>query len=154
MKLCPKCGSEHAKTGAYCSRSCANSRNWTEESKRKRGDKLREYIANNPQWKIRQQEKLDQRTETLKKTLYEKNKERFLNGEMIDRGILKKWLIEIVGESCVLCKIGPEWQGTYLSLQVDHINGINNDNRFENIRLLCPNCHSQTDTFAGKKHRC
>ena len=37
-----------------------------------------------------------------------------------------------------------------LTLQLDHINGINNDNRKENLRFLCPNCHSQTNTFAGK----
>ena len=37
-----------------------------------------------------------------------------------------------------------------LSLQLDHINGINNDHRIENLRFLCPNCHSQTETYAGK----
>jgi DNA-directed RNA polymerase subunit RPC12/RpoP len=35
-------------------------------------------------------------------------------------------------------------------LQLDHINGINNDNRIENLRFLCPNCHSQTETYTGK----
>lgn len=44
-----------------------------------------------------------------------------------------------------------EWQGKPLSLHLDHVNGINNDNRLDNLRLLCPNCHSQTETFAGKK---
>ncbi len=43
-----------------------------------------------------------------------------------------------------------EWCGKSLSLQLDHINGIHNDHRIENLRFLCPNCHSQTDTFAGK----
>ncbi len=42
------------------------------------------------------------------------------------------------------------WLGEKISLQLDHINGINNDHRIENLRLLCPNCHSQTPTFAGK----
>ena len=37
-----------------------------------------------------------------------------------------------------------------MSLQLDHINGINNDHRLENLRWLCPNCHAITDTFAGK----
>lgn len=40
--------------------------------------------------------------------------------------------------------------GQSLSLQLDHINGINNDHRLENLRFLCPNCHSQTNTYAGK----
>jgi 5-methylcytosine-specific restriction endonuclease McrA len=53
---------------------------------------------------------------------------------------------------CSICGIS-EWCNTYISLQLDHINGINNDNRLENLRLLCPNCHSQTDTFSGKNKK-
>lgn len=52
---------------------------------------------------------------------------------------------------CAECGIGEEWNGKHLSLQLDHINGIFNDHRIENLRLLCPNCHSQTETFAGKR---
>lgn len=50
---------------------------------------------------------------------------------------------------CAICGI-DSWQGKKLSLQLDHINGINNDHRIENLRFLCPNCHSQTETYAGK----
>ena len=44
----------------------------------------------------------------------------------------------------------PEWNNKELILILDHINGINNDHRKENLRLLCPNCNSQTKTFAGR----
>ena len=51
--------------------------------------------------------------------------------------------------SCQTCGVS-EWMGASLVLQLDHINGINNDNRRENLRWLCPNCHSQTSTFCGR----
>lgn len=59
----------------------------------------------------------------------------------------------ILGKHCGECLCGEIWNNKKLVLQVDHINGINNDNRIENLRLLCPNCHSQTKTFAGKNNK-
>lgn len=52
---------------------------------------------------------------------------------------------------CATCRIGPEWNGEPLTLQVDHENGTSSDNRRGNLRFLCPNCHAQTKTFAGKR---
>jgi hypothetical protein len=52
---------------------------------------------------------------------------------------------------CEECKIS-EWNGKHLVLELDHINGIHTDNRLENLRILCPNCHSQTPTFRGRKY--
>lgn len=50
---------------------------------------------------------------------------------------------------CLQCN-NDEWMGKPLRLQVDHIDGDNRNNKRENLRALCPNCHSQTDTFCGK----
>ena len=50
---------------------------------------------------------------------------------------------------CAFCGIS-EWRGLPLTLQLDHKNGKHNDHRIENLRFLCPNCHSQTETFAGR----
>ena len=51
---------------------------------------------------------------------------------------------------CAFCGNEGKWQNQNLTLQLDHINGINNDHRIENLRFLCPNCHSITSTYAGK----
>lgn len=55
-------------------------------------------------------------------------------------------------EKCYECGIGPVWNSKNLVLQLDHINGDNTDNSITNLRFLCPNCHSQTNTYCGK-HR-
>jgi Zn finger protein HypA/HybF involved in hydrogenase expression len=54
---------------------------------------------------------------------------------------------------CAECSNTGLWQDKKLSLQLDHINGDRYDNRLENLRFLCPNCHSQTNTFGSKNHK-
>lgn len=68
------------------------------------------------------------------------------------RGNLKRRLLKegMLVKHCYICKGLPEWQGSPLTLELDHINGDPHDNRIENLRLLCPNCHSQTETFSKK----
>ena len=55
----------------------------------------------------------------------------------------------LLNYSCSICGL-DKWQGQTIVLDLDHINGNNRDNRLENLRYLCPNCHSQTDTYKGR----
>lgn len=57
---------------------------------------------------------------------------------------------------CELCGQTEVWQGKHISLILDHINGIRNDNRLQNLRVLCPNCNATLDTHCGKqaKNKC
>lgn len=66
---------------------------------------------------------------------------------------LKKRLIKegIKEDICEICGCSNSWNGKPLTLQLDHINGNHYDNRIENLRIVCPNCHSQTETFSTKR---
>ena len=68
-----------------------------------------------------------------------------------DRGCLKNRLIKDLKweYKCKECGQGDMWKGKKLTLELDHINGVNNDHRLENLRFLCPNCHSQMPTNKG-----
>ncbi|GGX65222.1 hypothetical protein GCM10010358_19480 [Streptomyces minutiscleroticus] len=64
---------------------------------------------------------------------------------------LKRALRELgVDERCAQCGIEATWLGEPLPLEVDHVNGDWRDNRVENLRMLCPNCHSTTDSYRGR----
>jgi 5-methylcytosine-specific restriction endonuclease McrA len=66
-------------------------------------------------------------------------------------GLVKRRIISdnLMKYICALCNINT-WNGKALTLQMDHINGNKTDHRLENLRFLCPNCHSQTDTYCGR----
>jgi Zn finger protein HypA/HybF involved in hydrogenase expression len=68
---------------------------------------------------------------------------------------LKQRLIKdnLINYKCAICQNNGIHFNKPLILQLDHINGIRNDNRIENLRLLCPNCHSQTNTFSRGSKR-
>jgi len=74
----------------------------------------------------------------------------FVVGSLITgRGLLPRLLRLGWSYVCSVCGIA-EWRGRALTLHVDHINGKHYDNRLENLRFLCPNCHSQTPTYGNR----
>jgi DNA-binding transcriptional ArsR family regulator len=71
-----------------------------------------------------------------------------------DRTNLKRRLIEagMLSASCERCGLG-DWRGKPLVLELHHINGDGRDHRLGNLALLCPNCHSQTESWGGRNRR-
>jgi hypothetical protein len=68
--------------------------------------------------------------------------------------LLRRALDELgVPRACAACGVGEVWQGRRLVLEVDHVNGDRADNRRENLRYLCPSCHSQTRSYASRSRR-
>lgn len=82
-------------------------------------------------------------------------KEVFINGSSFNNKSLKNKILKynLLEYKCVKCDNIGLWLGKPISLQLDHINGNNTDNRIFNLRFLCPNCHSQTPTFSGKNNK-
>jgi 5-methylcytosine-specific restriction endonuclease McrA len=75
--------------------------------------------------------------------------EKLLNGKLLHRDTIRFALKRQFGHKCFECEL-TEWRGKPLPLEVDHIDGNAGNNESENLRLLCPNCHSITDTWKGK----
>lgn len=73
-----------------------------------------------------------------------------LSGDLVKRKLFK---LELKKKECELCGLGEEWNGSKLVHHLDHINGIRKDWRLENLRILCPNCHSITETYSGKNKK-
>lgn len=76
----------------------------------------------------------------------------FIENSTYSRAHLKKRIIKknIIPYKCDKCGNNGEWMNEKISLQLEHKNGVSNDHRIENLCFLCPNCHTQTKTYAGK----
>jgi Zn finger protein HypA/HybF involved in hydrogenase expression len=97
-----------------------------------------------PTWAAMQKKRGKVQPKSLDKLLVEHSTH---NRYHLRERIIKNKLIDY---ECQICGL-TSWLNQPISLQLDHINGINDDNRIENLRFLCPNCHSQTDTYGSKR---
>ena len=79
----------------------------------------------------------------------------FIENSDLDRGLLKTRIRKqnLMEYRCQICKCDDNWQGHKMPLILDHINGINNDNRIENLRFLCSNCDSIQSTYKSKNRK-
>lgn len=154
---CQNCNIEHEGTygsGRFCSNKCA--RSFSTKSKRLQ---INEKVSK----KLIGREKTEGEIKSLKEAWIKRrlegktNEKRlcdedfFVLGSKNNNQKIKERLFEskIKDYCCEICKIS-EYNGNHITLQLHHINGNNKDNRIENLQILCPNCHSQTENYAGK----
>lgn len=65
------------------------------------------------------------------------------------KGTAKKFLLETRGYQCESCS-NTSWNDKPIPLEMDHVDGNSENNNLDNLRIICPNCHAQTDTYKGK----
>lgn len=168
---CLQCGTEYKGEldRKFCSRSCSAKYNLpgrvlSKTTKKKIGKSVSKVKSKHSYFEKSECECACCGDKFLKKNLYNKycssrcyGKHKFFSvvipkfekGEVHDRKTLRRIISERVGYNCSCCGIS-EWNGRPIVLQVDHKDGNPGNDKPDNLRLICPNCHSQTDSFSGK----
>ena len=176
--ICEKCGKnftedwrkEKHKECRFCSRACANSRTFSEEARNKKSISLKK---NEQKVCLTCGKKVDKRNksgfcikcipkkakeckiEIKKISLRERYINRWLDeGSDFVKGMPRLWIREFILQRqnglCNICNMPQVWNKNHLVFVLDHINGDNGDNSSSNLRMICPNCDSQTPTFKSR----
>ena len=158
MKACPKCSMVHEKQGLFCSRSCANSRTFTDKSKEKKRKAMLDFYsdtteAQRKEINAQKMLKYDKAEAQRKTSAIHRAKSWSRPHEEMAHDSLRRRLLVERNHTCEECGISNVYNGKPLSLELDHIDGNNVNNKIENLRILCPNCHSQTPTHRAKNIR-
>lgn len=150
--ICPTCQTEftpktkNGYTTKFCSRSCGNTRSYSDEQRLKHSDIMLGHFRS---------ESAEQIKYRIQKSIATKHamRETMLADAVFDdlSNPLKRRRIQQEQDSCcAICKLPAVWLDKPLTLHLDHINGDRTNNSRTNLRLICPNCHSQTDTYCVK----
>ncbi len=88
-------------------------------------------------------------------TLQRPLEEILVEGSTFSRGHLKERLYQagVKQPVCELCGQGEVWRGNVMGMILDHVNGVSNDHRIENLRIVCPNCAATLDTHCARGRR-
>jgi len=153
--LCMSCQTEFVSvskngyTKKFCSRTCANKRIFSDDRKKSHSEIMTKFFL------LESEEK---RTSRIKKSVETKqvktnNKLNTEDFDNLSTALKRKRVLREQEFKCNICNIGELWFEQKLIFELDHINGNRKDNSRNNLRLLCPNCHSQTETFVGRKNK-
>ena len=150
LKVCPKCNTEHNKPGLYCSRSCANSRAFTAEAKNKKS------LANKKFYDALSPEKKQEITARLSGTSLARQGnhiDKLMSSDFSQLNHQNKRKRVIIEQDfrCGCCGI-EKWLDVPITFELEHIDGDNKNNERHNLIGLCPNCHSLSWSWRGRKN--
>ena len=131
----------------FCSRACANVRDHSADTKKRIAKSMRLGIASETP------EKRKERIARAVATGKANRAEMVLNGpfDMLSLRQKRERILSEQNGLCALCPNDQTWNGKPLRFELDHVSGDRSDESRSNLRLLCPNCHSQTETFCKPK---
>ena len=154
--ICENCQIEHDGnygSGRFCSNRCA--RGFSTKLKRKEiNEKVSQKLSGVSLGKRKHasyvftRESIQKGVETKKRN--KEIKKKSLPIDQLPKKLRKEVIIEEQNGKCLHCGVEEFWNGKPLSFQLDHIDGDNTNNSRANLRILCPNCHSQTETYCGR----
>ena len=163
---CENCQDTHAGeygSGRFCSRKCARGfstkKDRTEISKKVSVALAGKPLGENHPAKLNgwatSPEARDKARVTMQMKTKKAREERllFATFEELQCKERKQRVLQEQKFLCVECGIGPVWNNKPLTFHLDHIDGEHGNNARDNLRCLCPNCHSQTETYAGKNKK-
>lgn len=161
--ICECCGKQtNVKfgSGRFCSRICANKRVHSQKTKEKISNGIKERISSNIEYIQKNSNKIKvskKDKDNIPNIL--KNKKDLYNLNLLNRDfdslkfeLIKKRILLEQNNECNNCHIS-EWNNKPLTLELEHKDGNHNNNLRENLECLCPNCHSQTETWRGRNQK-
>jgi 5-methylcytosine-specific restriction endonuclease McrA len=161
--ICEKCKQPHCGeygSGRFCSKKCAcaySTASKRQEINEKVSQKLTGRPGNGHGWKKgfdpRRHVFTSEEAISLKERFKKAREEKYNSSTWDDLPLAEKRrrIMAEQDNKCLWCRNDNTWNGKKITLELDHINGYPNDNRYENLRFLCPNCHSQTPTYRNSK---
>lgn len=160
MKNCQKCNIEFIPSKGlikFCSLSCRNNRGpRTETDKKKISAGIKKRLLENPKstWSQEKQTEFENIYKRISIKAIQRGEENLLNEDFSKLKFerIRKRVILEQNKSCNICGL-IEWRGKCLIFELNHIDGNNQNNDRTNLEALCPNCHSQTDTWRGRNKK-
>lgn len=149
-RICPKCDTPHQRPGIYCSRSCANSRTFSAEAIAKKSQARLKFNAQLDEAGIQQ---LNSRMEQRAYDNVGRHLSEILTTAFDDLKYHNKRTRVIAEQNfaCGCCGLDT-WLEEPLTLELEHIDGNHDNNIRHNLVALCPNCHSLSFSWRGRKN--